>query len=80
MKRHGTAGETATLPATLPKLRTVKEIRDAYTISRTAIYRGVLAGTFPRPVQLTPTRIAWRETDLLGWLAARQAGGRGAAA
>jgi len=63
-------------PATLPRLLTLKQLRTNLTISRTTVWRAVRLGTFPAPLQLTPTRIAWRETDVLAWLAAREAGGR----
>jgi prophage regulatory protein len=77
-KQHGTPGEPAALPATLPKLLTLKQLRSDLTLSRTTIWRGVRAGHFPRPVQLTPTRIAWREADVLAWLTAREVTGTAA--
>jgi hypothetical protein len=30
------------------------------------------AGKFPKPVQLSPRKIAWREADLMAWMASRQ--------
>ena len=39
--------------------------------SRTSIYKGIAAGTFPRPVKLGPKSTAWRCGDLRAWLAAR---------
>jgi prophage regulatory protein len=72
-KRNGTPHTQAPDSETIPKMLTVKHLRDNLTLSRTAIYRGVRAGTFPAPVQLTPTRIAWRESDVLAWLNSRPA-------
>jgi prophage regulatory protein len=70
-KRNGTASEPAAIAATIPKLLTLKQLRSDLTISRTTIWRAVRAGTFPQPLQLTPTRIAWRQSDVLAWIASR---------
>jgi len=79
MRKHRATGDApSALPATVPKLLTLKQLRSDLTLSRTTIWRGVRSGAFPRPLQLTPTRIAWRETDILAWLAAREGIGTGA--
>jgi prophage regulatory protein len=36
--------------------------------SRSAIYRGVAAGTFPAPVALGPRAVGWRESDIIEWI------------
>jgi len=38
-------------------------------ISRTEIYRRIEDGTFPRPVVLGPNSVAWKQSDLLQWIA-----------
>lgn len=40
-------------------------------IKRTAIYAGVRAGTFPRPVKIGPRASAWIESEISDWIAAR---------
>jgi prophage regulatory protein len=42
------------------------------TYSRVHLGRLVKAGAFPRPVQVSPGRVAWRMSDLRAWLASRQ--------
>lgn len=41
------------------------------TLSRTAIYRAIRLGTFPRPVKVTKFVSAWREADINEWIRAR---------
>jgi prophage regulatory protein len=38
--------------------------------SRSAIYRGVAAGTFPAPVALGPRAVGWRSSHIEAWIAA----------
>ncbi|WP_072012285.1 AlpA family transcriptional regulator [Rahnella sp. WP5] len=62
----------------LIKLKTVLEY---CAFSRATLYRQVKAGHFPEPVRLTggfgdvdtPSRsVAWREEEILQWIASRQ--------
>jgi prophage regulatory protein len=39
--------------------------------SRVQLWRLIRAGEFPRPVQLSKQRSAWREADIDEWMAAR---------
>src|SRR5467141_489693 len=39
--------------------------------SRVHIRRLIVSGLFPRPVMLSPNRIAWRMSDLASWKASR---------
>jgi len=39
--------------------------------SRVQLWRLIKAGEFPRPVQLSKQRSAWREADIDDWMAAR---------
>lgn len=43
-------------------------------LSRTTLWRMVKAGTFPKPVKLSPRRIGWRRADLHAWVESRQEG------
>ncbi|RQT65318.1 AlpA family phage regulatory protein [Burkholderia cepacia] len=42
-------------------------------ISRSLIYELVRAGSFPKPVRLTPNRVGWIEHEVQQWLQARAA-------
>src|SRR5262249_24359019 len=39
--------------------------------SRAHLRRLIAGGLFPRPVMLSPNRIAWRRSDVLAWKASR---------
>ena len=49
-----------------------KDVFRLVTLSRTTVWRRVRQGTFPAPVVLGATRIAWREADILAWINAQQ--------
>ena len=53
------------------RLITAREVCARSTLSRTTIWRLVRAGELPAPCRLTPTRIAWRESEILAWMAGR---------
>lgn len=38
-------------------------------LSRSTLYARMKAGTFPKPVYLTPTTPAWVEEEIVGWIA-----------
>jgi len=41
-------------------------------LSRSTIYAWVAAGCFPKPIALGTRLVAWRESDIDAWLAARE--------
>lgn len=43
------------------------------TLSKCTIYRLIKAGNFPKPIKISPGRVAWRESDLEEWEARQQA-------
>ena len=49
------------------------EVQRTTGLSRTTRWRGVKAGTFPKPVKLTASTIGWYQTDVAHWLAERRA-------
>ncbi len=57
------------------------EVRRRTGRSRSEIYRGVAAGTFPKPVKLSERSSAWPEHEVAAWIAERIAArdGKGAA-
>ena len=42
-------------------------------LSRTTIYDKVARGEFPKPIKLSPRRIAWRASAISAWLIEREA-------
>ena len=66
LARGDVAAEGALLAERLVPLRVVCFVTG---LSRSTIYRMIGAGTFPRPVKISKARIAWRESEVLAWLA-----------
>ncbi|MDB9945046.1 AlpA family phage regulatory protein [Ascidiaceihabitans sp.] len=50
------------------ELMTIHEVVVASKISKPTIYRLMKSGSFPRPVKLSPNRVAWRKIEILAWL------------
>lgn len=70
--RRETARSIATtIPATLDRLLTTRELIARTSLSRSTLWRMTRAGAIPAPIQLTPTRVAWRESQIAAWLEAR---------
>ncbi len=44
--------------------------------ARCTVYRWIKEGIFPAPLNIGPRRVAWRRSDIEGWLAARQPANR----
>jgi prophage regulatory protein len=47
----------------------LKQVEVETGISRSSIYRGVRAGTFPSPISLGARSVGWRRGDIDAWLA-----------
>lgn len=60
-----------------PALLRGTEVFKRVALSRTTIWRRIQQGTFPAPVSLGPTRIAWREADIVAWIEAQKPVGDG---
>jgi len=58
-------------------LLTRYEVERRTTLCRTAIYRGMEAGTFPRSVPIGARGVAWVEHEVSAWIAGRIAQHRG---
>ena len=48
-----------------------KQVEEITGLSRSSVYRLMAAGEFPRPVQVSPGAVRWRERDLKCWLESR---------
>ena len=40
-------------------------------VSKTSLYRWCATGLFPRPIQLGPNIVGWRESEVREWLESR---------
>jgi prophage regulatory protein len=49
------------------------EVTHVTGLSGSTISDGVKAGTFPRPLQLGPKAVGWKEADIAEWLSSRPA-------
>jgi prophage regulatory protein len=49
----------------------MKRVTEMTTLSRTTLWRMVRQGRFPRPIKISPNRVAWREYDVVDWVQAR---------
>jgi prophage regulatory protein len=47
----------------------LKQVGAECGISRSSIYRGIQAGTFPSPIALGARSVGWRRRDIDAWLA-----------
>lgn len=53
-----------------------KQVEARIGLSRSTIYDGVNAGTFPRPINLGPQSVGWIEAEIEQWLRERIAASR----
>ena len=53
------------------ELWSVKIVKIKTGLSRTTLYKYVKLGLFPRQRQLGPGRVAWRASDVRGWIESR---------
>lgn len=53
-----------------------KEVEAITGRSRSAIYEGIAAGTFPKPVKIGARAVAWPESVIRNWIAERMEGGQ----
>ncbi len=52
------------------RLLRFREVEHLVCLSRSAVYRRMQAGKFPRPVRIGPKAVRWRTEDIEAWLAA----------
>jgi prophage regulatory protein len=58
-------------PNTPTRLLAKPHVLERTTWSDTTLWRRVRAGDFPRPIRISPGRVAWRESDVEAWIKAR---------
>ena len=54
------------------RLVSPKAVCSMTSVSRGTLYTMARRGDFPRPLQIGTRRVAWREADVLAWLATRE--------
>ena len=79
-KRQGTNArpdQTNTQPDRPERLISFDEVRHRTGLSRTTIWRLERTGEFPRSVQISRGRRAWREADVNAWIEAKLSSANG---
>jgi prophage regulatory protein len=66
--KHATTNDTAD-----ERILETSELLERVPLDRSTIWRMVQEGRFPKPIQLTRSRIGWRWSAVLAWLAEREA-------
>jgi prophage regulatory protein len=67
---------TQTSHQQLDRMLRRKEVEQITARSRSAIYEGMAAGTFPKPVKIGARAVAWPESVIRNWIAERMEGGK----
>jgi prophage regulatory protein len=52
----------------MERLLRLPDVRDLTCRSTSRIYADMAAGTFPKPIKIGVRAVAWRESELRGWL------------
>lgn len=60
--------ENKSIHETLAAYLRMKDLLVYLTLSQSTIWRGVRAGTFPKPVKLSESITAWRTADVRKWM------------
>jgi prophage regulatory protein len=55
------------------RLVLVSDVKRLTRLSKTTIYREIQRGVFPKPLRLARNRIAWKQAEILNWIANRAA-------
>jgi prophage regulatory protein len=53
------------------RLLSWSDVRARIPLSRATVWALRRRGAFPRPIQISPNRIMWRESELEQWIAER---------
>jgi prophage regulatory protein len=48
------------------------EVRRQIGVTTSTVYAWMSAGNFPKPLQLGPRAVGWRQSDIEAWLASRE--------
>jgi len=53
------------------KILRLPAVKATTGLGRSAIYSGMVSGTFPKSVRLGPRTIGWRSEDITAWVESR---------
>ncbi len=48
-----------------------RQVEEITGMSRSAIYKRMQEGEFPRPVRIGPSAVRWRTSDIAAWVESR---------
>ena len=73
MRQPQTAKNKSAPPTPTPsdRLETARDLMARLTLSRTTLWRMRRDHEFPRAIKLTPTRIAWKRSEVDAWIERR---------
>ena len=54
------------------RLRPLSWVLDVVPYSKQSIYRLMSINKFPRAIRLGGNRVAWKESDILAWIASKE--------
>lgn len=60
--------EKKSIHETVAEYLRMKDLIMYLTLSQSSIWRGVRAGTFPKPVKLSDAVTAWKTSDVRAWM------------
>jgi prophage regulatory protein len=55
----------------LDRLLRTAEVVDRTSLSKSKIYEAITAGEFPKPIRRSVNRVAFLESDVAAWIAAK---------
>lgn len=56
----------------IPQMVSLHELKSKFGLSTGTVRREELAGHFPKRIRIASRRVAWREADIIAWLAQRE--------
>ena len=65
--------ERVTDVPTLERLLRIATVVDLTSLSKASIYRKIADRTFPPPLKIGKSRVAWRQSVILSWIAEQSA-------
>lgn len=65
------------MPEKLQNLKRLPDVLKRVGYSRSTIYQLIAEGKFPKPISLGERAVAWLESDIDAWIAARVENARG---
>jgi prophage regulatory protein len=67
-KRHS---KTAQSTLALERLLPMPAVMDLTSLSKATVYRKIGDGSFPPPLKIGKSRVAWRQSDVAKWIDAQ---------